>query len=73
MPKGVDDLENAKKDEITPTPMTMTKVSSLFSQRLKNKDKDTKFKKFLSMIKNISINIPLVDALFQIPVYVKFM
>lgn len=42
-----------------------------FSQILKNKYEDVKFKKFLSMFKTLSMNIPLIDVLLEMSEYAK--
>ncbi|KAJ9543738.1 LOW QUALITY PROTEIN: hypothetical protein OSB04_023445 [Centaurea solstitialis] len=44
-----------------------------FPSRLKNKNMDKQFKKFLDIFKQLHINIPLVEALEQMPNYVKFL
>ncbi|XP_049356739.1 uncharacterized protein LOC125821364 [Solanum verrucosum] len=44
-----------------------------FPQRLKKKAEDKKFTKFITMLKQLSVNIPLVEALEQMPGYAKFM
>ncbi|XP_049349268.1 uncharacterized protein LOC125813838 [Solanum verrucosum] len=44
-----------------------------FPQRLKKKDEDGKFTRFITMLKQLSVNIPLVEALEQMPGYAKFM
>ena len=44
-----------------------------FPQRLKKNKKDKQFNKFLEILKKLHINIPFVDALSQMPSYVKFM
>ena len=43
-----------------------------YPQRLKNK-LDNQFGKFMEIFKKLHINIPFVDALDQMPSYVKFM
>ncbi|KAJ9558642.1 hypothetical protein OSB04_013256 [Centaurea solstitialis] len=45
----------------------------LFPQRVKPKNVDDQFKKFLDVFKQLHINIPLVEALEQMPSYVKFL
>ncbi|KAJ9544781.1 hypothetical protein OSB04_024488 [Centaurea solstitialis] len=45
----------------------------LFPQRVKPKNVDDQFKKFLDIFKQLHINIPLVEALEQMPSYVKFL
>jgi len=51
----------------------LPKISALFSLHLKKKNEDVKFKKFLSVYKTLSINLPLVEALLEMPGYAKFM
>ncbi|XP_015165282.1 uncharacterized protein [Solanum tuberosum] len=51
----------------------LPKISPPFPQRLKKKNEDEKFKKFLSVFKTLSINLPLVEALLEMLGYTKFM
>ncbi|KAI3767638.1 hypothetical protein L2E82_17938 [Cichorium intybus] len=44
-----------------------------FPQRLKKEKEDKEFKKFLEHLKQLSINIPFVDAITQMPKYAKFL
>ena len=44
-----------------------------FSQRLVKKTEDGKYRRFITMLKQLSINVPLVEALEQMPGYAKFM
>ncbi|XP_070002605.1 uncharacterized protein [Nicotiana sylvestris] len=44
-----------------------------YPQRLAKQNSENQFKKFIDMIKSLSINVPLVEALEQIPGYAKFM
>ena len=44
-----------------------------FPQRLVKKTEDGKYQRFITMLKQISINVPLVEALEQMPSYAKFM
>ena len=44
-----------------------------FPQRLKKKNLDKQFSKFLEVFKKLHINIPFADALEQMPSYMKFM
>ncbi|XP_062118581.1 uncharacterized protein LOC133832224 [Humulus lupulus] len=44
-----------------------------FPQRFQKQKLDSQFKKFLDMLKQLHINIPLVEELEQMPNYVKFM
>ena len=37
------------------------------------KTKDGKYRRFITMLKQLSINVPLIEALEQMPGYAKFM
>ncbi|XP_070010841.1 uncharacterized protein [Nicotiana sylvestris] len=43
-----------------------------YSQRLSKKNSENQFNKFIQMMKSLSINVPLVEALEQMPGYAKF-
>ena len=45
----------------------------LYPQRLKKNKLDKKLIKFIEVFKKLHINIPFMDALEQMPNYVKFM
>ncbi|XP_049381271.1 uncharacterized protein LOC125845785 [Solanum stenotomum] len=51
----------------------LPKIHQPFPQRLKKKNEDERFTKFLSVFKKLSINLPLVEALLEMPGYAKFM
>ncbi|GMI67981.1 hypothetical protein HRI_000467400 [Hibiscus trionum] len=44
-----------------------------FPQRLKRKKQEYQFKKFLDILKQVHINIPLVEAIEQMSNYAKFL
>ncbi|XP_070026342.1 uncharacterized protein [Nicotiana sylvestris] len=44
-----------------------------YPQSLAKKNGENQFKKFIDMMKSLSINVPLVEALEQMPGYAKFM
>ncbi|XP_062094308.1 uncharacterized protein LOC133800365 [Humulus lupulus] len=44
-----------------------------FPQRFQKQQQDSQFRKFLDVLKQLRINIPLVEALEQMPNYVKFL
>ncbi|XP_070023067.1 uncharacterized protein [Nicotiana sylvestris] len=44
-----------------------------YPQRLSKQNGENQFKKFIDMMKSLSINVPLVEALEKIPGYEKFM
>ncbi|KAK9008867.1 hypothetical protein V6N11_080344 [Hibiscus sabdariffa] len=43
------------------------------AERLKKQKQDYQFKKFLDILKQVHINLPLVEALHQMPNYAKFL
>ena len=51
----------------------MPKPPPPFPQRLVKKIEDGKYRRFITILKKISINVPLVEALEQMPGYAKFM
>ncbi|KAL4361098.1 hypothetical protein GQ457_04G021890 [Hibiscus cannabinus] len=57
--------QSGKPEEIRPPPP--------FPQRLKKQKQDYQFKKFLDILKQVHINMPLVEALQQMPNYAKFL
>ncbi|KAK9033194.1 hypothetical protein V6N11_018231 [Hibiscus sabdariffa] len=57
--------QSNKTEEMRPPPP--------FPQRLKKQKHDYQFKKFLDILKQVHINLPLVEALQQMPNYVKFL
>ena len=44
-----------------------------FPRRLVKKIEDGKYQRFITMLKQLSINIPLIEALEKMPGYAKFM
>ncbi|KAL4319223.1 hypothetical protein GQ457_18G009160 [Hibiscus cannabinus] len=57
--------QSGKPEEIRPPPP--------FPQRLKKQKQDYQFKQFLDILKQVHINMPLVEALQQMPNYAKFL
>ncbi|XP_060190489.1 uncharacterized protein LOC132619673 [Lycium barbarum] len=66
--KGKEAIEEVPR-ALPPVP----KAPPPFPQRLAKKTDDGKFLKFVERLKGLSINIPLEDALEQMPDYAKFM
>ncbi|XP_042059639.1 uncharacterized protein LOC121804170 [Salvia splendens] len=56
-----------------PDPQFPSTATIPYPQRLKCKKLDAQFTKFLEAISKVHINIPLVEALQQMPNYVKFL
>ncbi|XP_061352399.1 uncharacterized protein LOC133297303 [Gastrolobium bilobum] len=73
--KEVETNENQvdRSQTISPTQSKQIPAKILFPQRTKKQQDDKQFGKFLDILKQLHINIPLVDALEQMLRYVKFM
>ncbi|PHT39974.1 hypothetical protein CQW23_18828 [Capsicum baccatum] len=65
--------EKRKQEEKKVVERTIPYPPPPFPQRLKKVADDTKFSKFMTMLKQLTINVPLVEALEQMPGYAKFM
>ncbi|PHT48005.1 Sulfate transporter 1.3 [Capsicum baccatum] len=66
-------VDNQKQDKKEVVEITIPLPPPPFPQRLKKKAEDTRFSKFMTMLKQLTINVPLVEALEQMPGYAKFM
>ncbi|XP_038882412.1 uncharacterized protein LOC120073679 [Benincasa hispida] len=55
---------NARKPDVP--------LNAPFPRRLMKKNDEQQFKHFLELLKQLHINIPLIEALEQMPTYVKF-
>ena len=75
MVKGsVEEEESNEKDAEVPMKVISTpKPPPPFHQRLVKKTEDGKYRRFITMLKQLSINVPLVEALEQMSGYAKFM
>ncbi|XP_024961928.1 uncharacterized protein LOC112502288 [Cynara cardunculus var. scolymus] len=60
--------QSSKKPVIAPIPPYIP-----FPQRLRNQKEELQFKKFIDVFKQLHINIPLVEAIEQMPSYAKFL
>ena len=65
--------ENNEKAKPTSPPIKPYEPPVLYPQRLKKKEHDQKFTKFLERFKTLHINILLVECLAQTPKYAKFL
>ena len=71
---SVDEEEINGKDVDVPTKVIpMPRTPPPFPQRLVKKTEDSKYRRFITMLKHLSINVPLVQSLEQMPGYTKFM
>ncbi|XP_069147160.1 uncharacterized protein [Solanum lycopersicum] len=63
-----------EKDSEVPKKVTpMPRPPTPFPQRLVKKTEDGKYRRFITMLKQLYINVPLIEALEQTPGYDKFM
>ncbi|XP_047256100.1 uncharacterized protein LOC124888852 [Capsicum annuum] len=67
------DPKVVESDEQQGDPLPTMKFPPPFPQRLKKKEDNAKFKTFLSKLSNVSINIPLLKVIQEIPGYAKLM
>ena len=66
--------DNSAEDAEVPKKVTpMPRPPPPFPQRLVKKTEDGKYRRFITMLKQLSINVPLVEALEQMAGYAKFM
>ncbi|KAK4706621.1 hypothetical protein R3W88_033812 [Solanum pinnatisectum] len=66
-------VEEVVKISNVEVPVPQKKLPPPFPQRLKKQNEDECFGKFLSLLKHVHINLPLVDILQGIPKYAKYM
>ena len=64
---------NGKDVEVPMKVIPMPRPPPPFPHRLVKKTEDGKYRRFITMLKQLSINVPLVEALEQMPGYAKFM
>ena len=66
--------ESTEKDaEVPMKVIPMPRPPPPFPQRLVKKTEDGKYRRFITMLKHLSINVPLVESLEQMPGNAKFM
>ncbi|XP_047253613.1 uncharacterized protein LOC124887741 [Capsicum annuum] len=65
--------EDGKEKEKEVVVKNLPRPQRPFPQRLKKKVDDTKFDKFMAILNQLMINVPLVEELEKIPGYAKFM
>ncbi|XP_069152804.1 uncharacterized protein [Solanum lycopersicum] len=66
--------DNTGKDDEVPRKVTPMPIPPPpFPQILVKKIEDGKYRRFITMLKKFSVNVPLVEALEQMPGYAKFM
>ncbi|KAK9043423.1 hypothetical protein V6N11_071768 [Hibiscus sabdariffa] len=66
-------VEASQPEQIRSDKLEEIRPPSPFPQSLKKQKQDYQFKKFFDILKQVHINLPLVEALHQIPNYAKFL
>ncbi|XP_047270359.1 uncharacterized protein LOC124899505 [Capsicum annuum] len=67
----IDISDKEKEEEVVLKPIPTPPPP--FPQRLRKKADDAKFNKFLAILKQLTLNVPLIEALEQMPNFAKFM
>ncbi|KAK4707466.1 hypothetical protein R3W88_032958 [Solanum pinnatisectum] len=62
-----------KEAKVTQNFFHMPRPPPPFPQRLVKKNEEGKYRRFITTLKQLSINIPLIEALEKMPMYEKFM
>ena len=75
MVKGSGEAEEStgKDAEVPMKVIPIPRPPPPFPQRLVEKTEDGKYRRFITMLKHLYINVPLVEGLEQMPGYAKFM
>ena len=73
--KGSGEAEenNIKDAEVPIKVIPMPRTPPSFPHILVEKTEDGKYRRFITMLKKLSINVPFVEDLEQMPSYAKFM
>ena len=70
---GEAEESNGQDAEVPIQVIPMPRPPPPFPQRIVKKTEDGKYRRFIAMLKQLSINVPLVEALKQMPGNAKFM
>ncbi len=65
-------MQPRKEADISQKVVPIPRPPPPFPQRLVKKTEDGKYRRFITMLKQLSINVPLIEALEQMPGYAKF-
>ncbi|XP_070023239.1 uncharacterized protein [Nicotiana sylvestris] len=66
-------VEGNEKDDKGPKPVIETRPPPPFPQRLQKQKNDAKYKKFLDILSQVSVNLPLVEILQEVPKYARYL
>ena len=76
-PKAIDPgqeaIETEPKEVVIKQTVEKNKASSPFPQTLKDKKKAINQAKMLEVLRQVKVNIPLLDMIKQVPTYAKFL
>ncbi|KAK4706807.1 hypothetical protein R3W88_033639 [Solanum pinnatisectum] len=70
---GVSNNSREREEEITQKVIPMPRPPLPFQQRFVKKNEEGKYRMFITMLKQLFINVPLIEALEKMPRYAKFM
>nr|XP_016464339.1 PREDICTED: uncharacterized protein LOC107787306 [Nicotiana tabacum] len=66
-------VEGNEKDDKGPKPVTETRPPPPFPRRLQKQKDDAKYKTFLDILSQMSVNLPLVEILQEVPMYARYL
>nr|XP_016489219.1 PREDICTED: uncharacterized protein LOC107809136 [Nicotiana tabacum] len=66
-------VEGNKKDNKGPEPVIETRPPPPFPQRLQKQKDYAMYKKFLDILSQVSVNLPLVEILHEVPKYTRYL
>ncbi|XP_019223843.1 PREDICTED: uncharacterized protein LOC109205582 [Nicotiana attenuata] len=66
-------VEGNEKDDKGPEPVIEIRPPPPFPQRLQKQKDDAKYKKFLDILSQVSVNLPLVEILQEVPKYARYL
>ncbi|XP_070020205.1 uncharacterized protein [Nicotiana sylvestris] len=70
VPKPVEENKNENKGS---EPVIVARPPPPFPQRLQKQKDDTKYKKFLDILSQVRVNLPLVEILQEVPLYARYL
>uniref|UniRef100_A0A1S4CT16 Uncharacterized protein n=1 Tax=Nicotiana tabacum TaxID=4097 RepID=A0A1S4CT16_TOBAC len=70
VPKPIEENEKENKGS---EPVIVTRPPPPFPQRLQKQKDDAKYKKFLDILSQVCVNLPLVEILQEVPKYARYL
>ncbi|XP_071722788.1 uncharacterized protein [Rutidosis leptorrhynchoides] len=71
--KESDEQVQSEKEKVVEKPVRQAVPPVPYPARLQKSKEDGKFKKFLNLLRQVHVNIPLIDVIEQMPKYAKFL